>query len=129
MYLLYNSSFAKCIVINFFLVTGSFSYIKACQADKYFNKWNDSIHNLKVFCARWKSKSETKLCVTDEKMFFLCSLYDHWDETLFVVLLLFCNSRQERSWLILIFGLLFKTNASDVRLLYRKRDLTQALCR
>lgn len=31
--------------------------------------------------------------------------------------------------LIFIFGLLFRTNASDVRLLYRKRDLIGALCR
>lgn len=87
------------------------------------------IHNLKVFCGGGEAnlKQNSVSLMRKCSVFVLCTIfgarrYLQWFFS-------FATAGRSVRGLIFIFGLLFRTNACDVRLLYRKRDLTGALCR
>lgn len=87
------------------------------------------IQNLKVFCARQKSKSETKLCHWWENILSLFSVRSLEQGVICGGSSLSQQPAGAFAGLIFIFALLFRANASGVRLLCRKRDLTGARCR
>lgn len=92
MYLLYHSAFAKCIVIIFFGNWIIFLH-QSLSGSQEFQQMEWFVYTTWKFPG-WGRKAKLKQkSVTDEKRFCLCSLYDRWSEMLFVVVLLFHNSR------------------------------------